>query len=193
MGLQMDTKRIERFSENFEVGKHWFVMRDLKRPNALFPAYKQLAADRIEVFTPMKWLLKTKNRKPVRIQVPVIPDLLFVYEARAVLDPIVAKIRTLQYRFQKGHAYREPMVVPDADMERFIRAVRVSENPEYYLPEELTSAMYGRNVHIVGGPLAGYEGRLLSVRGSRVKRVLVELPQFLSVSVEMHPDYVRFD
>ncbi len=66
-------------------------MRDLKRPNALHPAYKQLAEARIEVFTPMKWLLKTKHGRRIREQVPVIPDLLFVCETRSVLDPIVDK------------------------------------------------------------------------------------------------------
>ena len=119
-------------------------MRDLKRPNALHPAYKQLAEARIEVFTPMKWLLKTKHGRRIREQVPVIPDLLFVCETRSVLDPIVDKTPTFQYRFRKGGAYREPMVVPDADMERFIRAIEASDDPKYFLPEELTPAMYGR-------------------------------------------------
>ncbi len=166
-------------------------MRDLKRPNALHPAYKQLAEARIEVFTPMKWLLKTKHGRRIREQVPVIPDLLFVCETRSVLDPIVDKIPTLQYRFRKGGAYREPMVVPDADMERFIRAIEASDDPKYFLPEELTPAMYGRFVHIVGGPLDGFDVRLLSVRGSKIKRVLVELPDFISVGVEVNPDYVQ--
>lgn len=178
--------------ENHERDKQWFVMRDLKRPNALLPAYKQLAAARMEVFTPMKWLLKTKNGRSVRMEVPFLSDLLFVYGTRSELDPIVDKMPTLQYRFQKGHGYKEPMVVPDVDMERFVHAVRTSENPKYYLPDELTPVMYGRKVHIVGGPLDGYDGRLLSVRGSKVKRLLVELPHFLSVSVEVNPDYVRF-
>lgn len=30
--------------------KHWFVMRDLKRPNAKLPAYKMLEDKRFEVF-----------------------------------------------------------------------------------------------------------------------------------------------
>lgn len=166
-------------------------MRDLKRPNALLPAYKQLAVARIEVFTPMRWVLKTKNGRRIRRQVPVIPDLLFVYETRSVLDPIVEKTPTLQYRFQKGGRYCEPMVVPDTDMERFIQVVRMSEEPKYFLPGELTSSMYGRMVHIVGGVLDGYEGRLIAVRGSKTKRLLIDLGDFLSVGVVVNPDCVR--
>ena len=62
------------------------------------------------------------------------------------------------------------MTVGEAEMDRFMRAVRSTDSPRYYQPGELTPAQYGRMVRIVGGPLDGYEGRLLSVRGSRVKR-----------------------
>lgn len=35
-----------------EQRMHWYVMRDLKRPNAKLPAYKQLSDEHLEVFTP---------------------------------------------------------------------------------------------------------------------------------------------
>lgn len=171
--------------------KHWYVMRDLKRPNAKLPAYKQLGNEHIEVFTPMKWSLKTKNGKQIREKIPFIQDLLFVHETQERLNPIVDKTPTLQYRYKKGGGYREPMTVADADMERFIYAVSVSDNPKYYLPEELTPGMCGRPVHIVGGSLDGYEGKLLTVRGSKTKRLLIELPGFFSVGVEVKPNYIQ--
>ena len=34
---------------------HWYVMRDLKRPNAKLPAYKQLSDEHIEVFPCWDW------------------------------------------------------------------------------------------------------------------------------------------
>ena len=82
--------------------KQWFALRDLKRTNALLPAYKQLGEAGIEVFTPMTTRLFVKNGKRIRKEVPVMPDLLFVCESRQNLDPIVAKTPTLQYRFKKG-------------------------------------------------------------------------------------------
>lgn len=50
-------------------------------------------------------------------------------------------------------------------MQRFIHAVNSTESPQYYLPKELTSAVCGRRIRIVGGALDGYEGRLLTIRG----------------------------
>ena len=65
------------------------------------------------------------------------------------------------------------------------------DSPRYFLVEELTSAMYGRMIRIEGGPLDGYEGRLLSIRGSRVKRLIVEIPGLLVAAVEVDPEYIR--
>ncbi|MEG1718634.1 MAG: transcriptional regulator, partial [Bacteroidales bacterium] len=80
----------------------------------------------------------------------------------------------------------------DAEMERFIGAVRGSDTPKYYLPEEIKPEMYGRKIRIIGGKLNGYEGCLLTTRGSKVKRLLVELPNFFSVGVEVNPDMIEF-
>lgn len=168
----------------------WFVMRDLKRPNAKLPAYKMLANEHFEVFTPMKWQLSIKGGKRIKENVPFIPDLLFVHSTREKLDPIVRKVETLQYRYVKG-AYLKPMTVPEKAMGRFIYAASTSNQPKFYLPGELTPKMYGRMVHIIGGALNDFEGRLLSMRGSKKKCLIVELAGFLSVGVEVNPEYIE--
>ena len=59
-------------------------------------------------------------------------------------------------------------------------------------PEELTPTMVGKKVRIIGGPLDSYEGRLQKMQGSQVKRLFVELPSLLAVSVEVNPEYIQF-
>ena len=76
-------------------------------------------------------------------------------------------------------------------MARFIHAVSGTKTCRYFLPNELTRAMYGRKIRIIGGYLDGYEGHLLSLRGSRTKRLLVELPSWLVAAVEVQPEYVQ--
>lgn len=182
---------IEILPETTDEPKIWFVMRDLKRSNANFPAYKLLESLGVTHYTPMHWVLATRGGQKKREYRPFIPDLLFVYETRKNLDAIVSKTPTLQYRFVKGGAYREAMVVPEAEMNRFMHAVGSVGNPRYYLPSEITSDMCKRRIRIVGGNMDGYEGRLLSVRGSRVKRILVELPTWLVAAVEVNPEYIQ--
>lgn len=180
MTLRKDNKQV-----------HWYVMRDLKRRNAKTPAFKQFRDEHIEVFTPMKWSLKISNEKQIREKIPFIQDLLFVHASREIIDPIVERTPTIQYRYCKGAGYCNPMTVNDTDMERFIRAVEASDNPKYYLPEEITPEMCKREIRIIGGALDGCEGRLLTIRGSKVKRLLVKLPNFFSVGVEVNPEFIQ--
>lgn len=174
-----------------EDARQWFVMRDLKRRNAKMPAYKMFEERQIECFTPMVHRLVKVHGKRENLLVPYMQDLLFVKETRERLDPIVESVPTLQYRFVLG-AQHTPMVVRTKDMERFVHAVRSTESPRYYRPEEITPAMLHRKIRIFGGLLDGYEGYLLTLRGSRVKRLLVELPHLLIASVEVNPEYIQF-
>ncbi len=172
--------------------KLWFAMRDLKRANAKMPAYKLLQEMGFEVFTPMTQKVTLKNGKRIREQVPYLHDLLFVYDTRDALDPIVAKTQTLQYRYRRG-AYCDPIVVRTEDMNRFIHAVRLSQEPRYFLPEEITKSMLGRRIKIVGGALNDYEGRLLSIhKRGHTKSILVELPHFLYVGIAIDSGFIEF-
>lgn len=169
----------------------WYVMRDLKRVNAKMPAYKMLEENHFEVFTPMKWRLTTKSGKQIREQVPFIQDLLFVHATKELLDVMVEKTLTLQYRYIHG-TYMSPMTVRDKEMNNFIYAVNATDSPKYYMPEEITPDMCKRNIRIIGGPLNGYEGKLLTIRGSKVKRLIVNLSGLFSVGVEVKPDMIEF-
>ena len=72
--------------------KKWFVLRDLKRWNAQYPAYKQLQDLGITVFTPMIWKLIQVHGKRIRKQVPFMQDMLFVFDSRQMIDPIVERM-----------------------------------------------------------------------------------------------------
>lgn len=182
----------EQGVEREEAGKaSWYVLRDLKRANARERGYRMLEERGFEVFTPMRWRVVTRYGRRVREEVPVISDLLFVRTRREELDPLIEKTPTLQYRYVRG-TYREAMRVKEEEMEAFIRAVRSAETVRYYSPGELTEGMCGRRIRIVGGGLDGLEGRLLKVRGTSKRRILVELPGILSAGVEVSPEFIVF-
>lgn len=169
----------------------WFALRDLKRANAKQRAWEILTEKGYKVFTPMQWkLISKRGRRKERIRVPVIYDLLFVRTDRESIDMEIQKTDTLQHRFVKGCG-GNPMVVPDSDMQRFIDAVTNSDSVKYYRPSELNSAMKGEYVHIIGGALNGYEGTILSVRGSKVKRLVVEIPNLITAGIEVDPEYIK--
>lgn len=179
--------------DNGDAGKHWYVMRDLKRPNAKLPAYKQLSEAGFCVFTPMTSKVVDVCGRRKRIEVPFVQDLLFVFSERELLDRVVERTDTLQYRYLKGAPYRTPMTVPDCDMNRFIDAVTLVKTPQYYQIDEITPAMYGARVRMIcNGPLNGYEGTLLKIKGSGKKRLLVNLTGLLCAAIEIsQADYIE--
>lgn len=170
----------------------WYAMRDIKRPNALNPAYKMLKLKGFEVFTPLKEVIVKRFKKKIIDKVPVIPDLLFVHSTRRLIDPVEYATPTLRYRFVRGGKYREATIVRDEDMNRFMAAVEGDPTAKYYTIGEMKPDMIGQKVHIFGGPLDGFEFPLLKLRGSRKKRVIVEIPSFIVAITEVKDfDYIQ--
>ena len=168
----------------------WYVMRDLKRQNAKVRAYQQLAEDGFDVFTPLHWVVTTVAGKKLRREVPVISEMLFVKSLRAPLDKVVNATDTLQYRFVKG-MQSTPMTVRNEEMDAFVRACGSTPEVKYYLPEEVTPDMIGKPIRIIGGTLDGIEGILLKTRGTRKKRLLVQLPGLLAAAIEVAPSLIH--
>lgn len=177
-------------AQSAQESLQWFAMRDLKRRHAKLPAYKLFENLKVSYFTPKVHRLVVVNGKRVDQEVPFMPDLLFVKDTREHLDLIVESTPKLQYRYKIG-VQHTPIIVPTAEMERFIYAVESSENPKFYSLDEVTSEMINRKIRIIGGKLDGYTGTLVTTRGSKVKRLLVELPSLLAASVEVEAEYIQ--
>lgn len=182
---------MEDNSHNIEQPKQWYVLRDFKKRNAKTPGYKLLSDLGIKSFTPMHWIVSTRQGKRVREYVPVIQSLLFAYDTKETLDPIIEKDSALQFQFRRGAGKNYFMTVPDAEMERFINAVNNDPSPIYFTPEELTPDKIGKEIIVNGGPLNGYSGVLLKMRGTRKRRLLVKIEGFLAAAVEVNPDFVQ--
>lgn len=85
------------------------------------------------------------------------------------------------------------MTVPVAEMDRFITAVTSVKTPQYYHLDEITPSMYGAKIRMVcEGPINGFEGTLLKIKGSGKKRLLVKLTGVLAAAVEIgNADYIE--
>ena len=173
----------------------WYVLRDLARPNAKNPAYKQLQAmpELAEcVFIPMKQRVFMEFGERVVRFIPFMPDLVFVHKSKEELDPIVRKMELLQYRYVRGGNQFEALSVRAKDFEKFKEAVEQTDNVEYFSYDEVSPRLYGKHIRIVGGRLNGFEGRLMSKRGSKHKRLLIDLQECnLSAAVQVESEYIQ--
>lgn len=170
----------------------WYVMRDLLPRSASNPAYKVLSNMGVKIFTPMHWVVvKSGSNRKTRRYLPIISDLLFIYDTREVIDSLVSSVKKLQYRYQCGGKPHTPIVIGNEEMQSFIDAVNNDPTPIYFTPEELTPAMIGREAEVSGGPMNGCRGRLLKMQGSKKKRIIMEIPGLLAAAVEVNPDYLK--
>lgn len=173
----------------------WYVMRDLARPNAKNPAYKQLQAMPEMagcVFVPLKQQMFMEYGKRVVRFVPYMPDLIFIHKPKEELDPIVRKMKLLQYRYVRGGRQFEAMSVQDKDFRTFKDAVEQTDDVEYYSYEEVSPQLYGKQIRIIGGCLNGLEGRLMSKKGSKFKRLIIDLKECnLSAAIQVEPEFIQ--
>lgn len=166
----------------------WYVLRFLYRNQ---PKVRMLFDnDGIETFSPMKWNIRIENGKHTLKYDYAIWDLLFVHSSQKIINIYVNRYKNLQYKFQSGGKQHNPMFVPDKQMTDFIKAVKFSKKPLYLTPNEINLSK-GERIRIIGGILNGYEGIFLKIKGSRQKRLIVELPGTLCAAVEVEPEYIE--
>ncbi len=169
---------------------HWFVMRDRAPVITKQRAYQTLSSSGFEVFVPLEQKIKNEKGRRVRVEVPVIPDLLFVHSTKNILDPIVKNASSLRFRYAKGNPV--PMHVGENAMQQFIDAVESTPGVQYYTPEEITPSMYGQKVRIMGGCLKDMEGFLLASKGrNSKKRFIIEIPGLLAATVVVEKEHIQ--
>ena len=143
-------------------------------------------------FVPLKQQVFVEFGKRVVRLVPFMADLLFVHKSREELDPIIRKMNLLQYRYVRGGKQYEAMAVRHKGFERFKQAVERTDNVEYFSYEEVSPRIYGKQIRIIGGRLNGFEGRLMSKRGSKHKRLLIDLKECnLSAAFQVESEYIQ--
>ena len=173
---------------------YWYVLRDMKRPNAKDSGFKALLK-RVELkgrlFIPFKQKIYCEFGKHVRYEIPFYQDLIFVGEELKKIADILEEIPALQFRYVKGKR-AEAMKIRNDSMQYFIKAVAEMEKVRYYSIDEVSPQLYGKNIRIIGGRLDGYEGRLMSKRGSKVKRLILDLKECnLAAAIQVEPEYIQ--
>lgn len=85
----------------------------------------------------------------------------------------------------------EYLIVPDEQMENFIKITSLREETTVYHKPEDIDIQKGMRVCIHGGKFDGVKGVFMRVKGKRDRRVVVMLEGVMAVSAEVHPDLVE--
>lgn len=104
---------------------------------------------------------------------PAIHNLIFV-----CIDPVrmreIKAHTTLPIRYIMDRESKRPVVIPDKQMEDFIRVAESGRTAEVVSPGEIADLHAGERIRVVEGPFRGIEGRYIRHKGRG--RVAVEFP-----------------
>ena len=167
----------------------WFVMRAYKSEKRAEEKLK--GKDGLEYFIPKYYAVRVYHGVKSKRLVPIIPNLVFVHASRTQITDFKKRYNFLQFVMWEKSTGLEYLVVPDDQMESFIKvSSQYGENISYYNPDEL-DLRKGRRVRIHGGKLNGVMGVFMQVQGTRKRRVVVLLEGVMAVAAEVHPDLIE--
>ena len=137
----------------------------------------------IPSFVPMRYEYVVRNHKKERKLVPAVSNLVFAHTQKVTLDRLKhTSLPYLRYIMKHDGDLSTPLTVRDDNMENFIRVARQVEEDIRYINPDDYDLKAGQRVRVIGGPFVGTVGTLVKVRGSRSKRVVVELEGVLHVA-----------
>ncbi len=167
----------------------WYVMRAYKSENK---AESILSGENgLDYFIPKQYAVRVYHGVKSRRLVPVIPSLVFVHASQEEIVEFKKQYNFLQFIIWEKNSGPEYLIVPDKQMEDFIRVASVdAETTSYYKPEEINIEK-GTRVLIHGGQLDGVTGIFMQVKGKRNRRLVVMLEGLIAVAAEVQPDLVE--
>lgn len=167
----------------------WYVMRAYKSEQKAEESLKGKGG--LAYFIPKYYAVRVYHGVKSKRLVPAIPNLVFVYASRSQILDFKKRYNFLQFVIWKKRTGLEYVVVPDEQMDSFIKvASQYDENVSYYQPDEI-NLRKGTRVRIHGGKFDGVEGVFMQVRGKKKRRVVVMLEGVMAVAVEVDPDLVE--
>lgn len=135
----------------------------------------------IRTFVPMTSIRQEKNGKISRRQVSAVSNLIFVYSTRARIEEyMMSEGDRRMTHFMWDKVTRQPIIVPEKQMNDFIRICSESADDVMYLSNVTEKLRGGAKVRVKYGPFAGVEGTVVRLRKSR--RILVEIPGLIAAA-----------
>lgn len=131
-------------------------------------------------YNPLHFVVKMVKGKRRRVQLPLLPGLMFAYAEPSALDqaikePSVRALVTYYYDHfhQQAGGYNPPLVVPDECMKSFIIATTTGNQDVRVVNPEHVHYKSGDLVRVIAGEFKGVEGRVARTAGQQ--RVIIHI------------------
>ncbi|MDR1682344.1 MAG: UpxY family transcription antiterminator [Candidatus Symbiothrix sp.] len=169
-------------SETIEYKRNrWYAARVKYRSEKKLKSFLEKERNDIRFFIPFRKVLIQCFEKRIQVEKPVIPCLVFVntdYQTALSLP----ELSGLSVSYIKNLSTNHIRVIPDKQMQDFMRVLDLSEKGSILLSENLKR---GDKVRVIKGVFAGVEGELVRIKGH--KRVVVNLEGVCSLATTYIP------
>ena len=166
----------------------WYVMRAYKNESK---AEEKLSGEYgLPYFIPKIEVERTYHGKKSKRLIPAIPSIIFVKASRQQIADFKTRCPFLQYVMWKKSTGYEYMIVPDHEMENFIRVATHATEPATYYAQGKLDLKKGTRIRIKSGPLEGTQGYFIKVQGVRNRQFVVNLDGIVAASIKVNPEDV---
>lgn len=166
----------------------WFAMGAPYRNE--FKVEEMLKSRSIEVYLPRTRKIAVKNGRKTTCESPAVGNLLFVHSSLNRINSVKPLIPHLQFKTFHTQDRNERIVVPDEQMQDFIRVSSGEVECRYLSPDEVDIAK-GTRVRVIGGGLDGVEGVFMKVKGRRNRRLVILVEGAVAIETEVSPDLIE--
>ncbi|MCF0206114.1 MAG: UpxY family transcription antiterminator [Bacteroidales bacterium] len=162
---------------SISTDKHWFAASTKpKQEKAIRDKLNEIG---IENFIPTKVVVRQWKYRKQKVELPVIPHLVFVRTDFATSFSLLNDYG-IQMKYIKSYETRTSLVIPDWQMENFMRVVNSKNASLCFEPSQMHK---GDKVRVVAGPFIGLEGELIDFSGK--KKVIVDLKGVVAVTFDI--------
>lgn len=169
---------------------HWFPMRITYHRETKIKAL--LDEMGVENFLPMHWeMVETKNGGKKRMLLPAIHNLIFVKSTQEFLTELkmtreeFSPMRYMMKRSLSNGKKSEIMLIPDQQMENFMRVASVPDDRVMFLENNDFINRIGQRVKVIDGYFSGVEGVVKRI--NKNKRIVVQLEGIAAVAIAFVP------
>ena len=143
----------------------------------------------VPAFVPMRRIMKQGPRLKNAFE-PAIHNLIFIQATEEKVQALKKSRPELQYMMRKMNGKMEKIIVPQKQMDDFMKVCTTSSDFVEIVSAEQIRLKPGQEVMVVSGPLQGIRGYFQRVEGHRAKRLIVTIPDACAATVEVNAEDV---
>lgn len=165
----------------------WYALRVTY--NREMKVKQALDSLKIENFLPLKYRIFMRGERRIKQKVAAIHNLLFVRTSLSRIQDL-KQSTTLPIRYIIDKESRQPISIPETQMNNFIAVAGSIDEQIIYLEPDVSHFTKGDKVRITAGVFKGTEGYFMRIKGDR--RVVVCLHGIAAVATAfVHPSFVE--